>query len=43
MLGISLKALNIILMCFWKIQPSEKNTRESTAIVVTKNVERIKN
>ena len=28
---------------WWKIQPSEKNTRESTAIVVTKNVERIKN
>ena len=44
MLSISLKALNIILMCFdGKKQPSETNTGECTAIVVTKNVERIKN
>ena len=28
---------------WWKIQPSEKNASESTAIVVIKNVERIQN
>ena len=44
MLSISLKALGIILMCFdGKYNHLKKNTGESIAIVVTKNVERIKN
>ena len=35
MLSMTLKTLNIILMCFdGKKQPPEKNTRESSAIVV---------
>ena len=34
---MSLKTLNIILMCFdGKKQPFEKYTRESTAVVITK-------
>ena len=37
MLSMSLKSLNIILMCFdGKKQPFEKYTRESTAVVITK-------
>ena len=37
MLSMSLKTLNIILMCFdGKKQPFEKKTRESTATVITK-------
>ena len=37
MLNMSLETLNIILMCFdRKKQPSEKSTRESAVIVITK-------
>ena len=37
MLNMSIKTLNIILMCFdGKKQPFEKYARESTAIVTTK-------
>ena len=39
MLSMSLKTLNIILMCFdGKKQPFEQNRRESTAIVITKKM-----
>ena len=44
MLSISLKALNIMLMCLdGKYNHLEKNARESSAIAVTKTVERIEN
>ena len=43
MLSMSLKTLNILICFDGKKQPSEKNKRKSSAIVVTKNVDRIKN
>ena len=45
MLSVSLKILNIILMCFDEKKNNHllKNTREGTEIVLTKNAESIKN
>ena len=43
MLSISLSFKHYFNVFWWKVQPSEKNTRENTAIVVTKNKGRIKN